>query len=453
MKSMTLFKHVNNSLNPYRWAISVLAAVLISGLFAGVTLESRLDTDKKMAESLAPYLSTLVESSDRPELLRVLQSIGEATKSDVILAQDGMVFASSRSLEELDRAFVKPKTFFRFFDIDFGNNEIVTTTNIKNSSQSMGDSKVYIISPLLPSMKSSLGIFLGVFVASILISLFSARQMRKAIKKALRPMDQLHAEIEGMITDNHLDSEPIQIRELEEIRNTVRSTKTALDNAKDQLAESKAKKLSSDAYKRLIHDLHNPVSALRQMASLAHDETQDLETQNEAANSISRLADQILSQVTSAKKNLEQEPIALRDLNLVDCIREGVRQVQTLENTKSISVSFQDEEITVPHDPLLLKRAIINLLENGIEAANSLVRVSVLKNDNNTIIKVCDDGAGMDESKVPVYLQGRGQSGKANRQAFGLSSTNHIVRSHGGKLIYRKSDLGGSSFEIRLGGI
>lgn len=451
MKSMTLFKHVNNSLNPYRWAISVLAAVLISGLFAGVTLESRLDTDKKMAESLAPYLSTLVESSDRPELLRVLQSIAEATKSDVILTQDEMVFASSRSLEELDRAFVKPKTFFRFFDIDFGNNEIVTTTNIKNASQSMGDSKVYIISPLLPSMKSSLGIFLGVFVASILISLFSARQMRKAIKKALRPMDQLHAEIEGMITDNHLDSEPIQIRELEEIRNTVRSTKTALDNAKDQLAESKAKKLSSDAYKRLIHDLHNPVSALRQMASLAHDETQDLETQNEAANSIPRLADQILSQVTSAKKNLEQEPIALRDLNLVDCIREGVRQVQTLEYTKSISVSFQDEEITVPHDPLLLKRAIVNLLENGIEAANSLVRVSVLKNDNSTIIKVCDDGAGMDESKVPVYLQGRGQSGKANRQAFGLSSTNHIVRSHGGKLIYRKSDLGGSSFEIRLG--
>lgn len=451
MKSMTLFKHVNNSLNPYRWAISVLAAVLISGLFAGVTLESRLDTDKKMAESLAPYLSTLVESSDRPELLRVLQSIAEAAKSDVILTQDGMVFASSRSLEELDRAFVKPKTFFRFFDIDFGNNEIVTTTNIKNSSQSMGDSKVYIISPLLPSMKSSLGIFLGVFVASILISFFSARQMRKAIKKALRPMDQLHAEIEGMVTDNHLDSEPIQIRELEEIRNTVRSTKTALDNAKDQLAESKAKKLSSDAYKRLIHDLHNPVSALRQMASLAHDETQDLETQNEAANSIPRLADQILSQVTSAKKNLEQEPIALRDLNLVDCIREGIQQVQTLENTKSISVSFQDEEITVPHDPLLLKRAIVNLLENGIEAANSLVRVSVLKNDNSTIIKVCDDGAGMDESKVPVYLQGRGQSGKANRQAFGLSSTNHIVRSHGGKLIYRKSDLGGSSFEIRLG--
>ena len=162
-------------------------------------------------------------------------------------------------------------------------------------------------------MESTLGNFLGAFVASILISLFSARQMRKAIKKALRPMDQLHAEIEGMITDGHLESEPIQIRELEEIRNTVRSTKTALDNAKDQLAETKAKKLSSDAYKRLIHDLHNPVSALRQMASLAHDETQDLETQTEAANSIPRLPDQVLSHITSAKKNLVEVSIAVSD--------------------------------------------------------------------------------------------------------------------------------------------
>lgn len=451
MKSISLFKHVNASLNPYRWAISILAAVLISALFAGITLESRLDTDKKMAESLAPYLATLVESSDRPELLRVLQSIAESTKSDVVLTQDELVFASTRSLEELDRKFVKPKTFLRFFDIDFGNNEIITTTNVKRLNQSFGDSKVYIISPLLPSMKSTLAIFIGVFVASILVSLFSARQMRRAIKKALRPMDQLHAEIEGMITDTYAESEPIQIRELEEIRNTVQSTKTALENAKDQLAETKAKKLSSDAYKRLIHDLHNPVSALRQMASLAHDESQDLETQTEAANSIPRLADQILSQVTSAKKNLEQEPIALRDLNIVDCIKDGIRQVQALEKAKSISASFQDEHLTVPHDPLLLKRAIVNLLENGLEAASSQVRVSVLKSDNNTIIKICDDGNGMDETMVPVYLQGRGQSGKANRQAFGLSSTNHIVRSHGGKLIYRKSDLGGSSFEIRLG--
>lgn len=445
MKSVSLFKHVNASLNPYRWAISLVVAVLISGMFAVITLVDRLDSDRKMAKSLSPYLATLVESSDRPELLRVLHSVSESTHSELVLVQDGLVLATSGDVTELDSPFIKPKTKLHLYDMDFGKDEIITSTAIRDG---VG---IYILSPLLPSLKSTVGIFLAVFIASILISLFSARQMRRAIKTALRPMDQLHAEIKGLVSDDEQNSTPIQIRELEEIRNTVHLTKVALENAKDQLAENKAKKLSSDAYKRLIHDLHNPVSALRQMATLANDEAQDNETKIEATSAVTRLADQILSQVTAAKKTLEEEPIALRELNIIECVQDGVRQVQSLGVKKSIVASFASEPLNVPHDPTLLKRAIVNLLENGVEAAKSQVRISIVKNNNQALIRVCDDGVGMDENKVSVYLQGRGQSGKANRQAFGLSSTNHIVRSHGGKLIYKRSDLGGASFEIRLG--
>lgn len=451
MKSVSLFRHVNSSLNPYRWAISLVAAILVSGLFAIILLGSRLDTDRKIAQTLSPYLATLVESSDRPEILRVLQSIAETTHSDAVLVQDGNVLASNRSLEELDRPFVKPKTNFRFFDIDFGKNEIITNAEVKRSEQSSLNADVFIISPLLPSLIGTLGIFTVVFVASIFIALFSSHQMRKAIKKSIRPLDQLHAEIKGLVDENEIESDPIQIRELEEIRSTVRSTKVALENAKDKLAESKAKRLSADSYKRLIHDLHNPVAALRQMAKISNDEAMDVETRHEASISIPRIADQILSQVTAAKKNLEEEPVALRELNIIESVQDGVRQVQSLGSNKNITINFDSELINVPHDPSLLKRAIVNLIENGVEAAKSQVRVSVLKKDSHAFIRVCDDGDGMDEDKISIYLQGRGQSGKANRQAFGLSSTNHIVRSHGGKLIYRKSDLGGSSFEIRLG--
>lgn len=445
MKSVSLFKHVNQSLNPYRWAISVLVAVLISGLFAAITLVDRLDSDRRMAKSLSPYLSTLLESSDRPELLRVLQSVSDSIGSELVLIQDGLIFATSGDVSELDRPFTKPKSRLRFFDMDFGKDEVITTTPISDTAY------VYVLSPLLPSLVNTVGIFAVVFLLSILISLFSARQMRRAIKTALHPMNQLHAEIKGILSRTDENSAPIQIRELEEIRSTVQSTKVALENAKDQLAETKAKKLSSDAYKRLIHDLHNPVAALRQMANLANDEAQDNETKMEATTAVTRLADQILSQVTAAKKNLEEEPIALRELNIVDCIQDGVRQVQSLGGEKSIIAEFDSEVLNVPHDPALLKRAIVNLLENGVSAAKSQVRISLVKNNNQTAIRVCDDGTGMDEDKVSVYLQGRGQSGKANRQAFGLSSTNHIVRSHGGKLIYKRSDLGGASFEIRLG--
>ena len=66
------------------------------------------------------------------------------------------------------------------------------------------------------------------------------------------------------------------------------------------------------------------------------------------------------------------------------------------------------------------------------------------------LIRVSDDGDGMDEGAVSLFLQGRGRSCKADRDAIGLSSANHIVRTHGGKIVYRKSPLGGAAFEIRL---
>lgn len=451
MKPITLFEHVNNSLNPYRWAISIVVAVVISVLFAAVSLVNRLDSDKQIVAALSPYLATLVEASDRPEMLRIVQSIAESKESDVIVTQDDLVIATSRGFDELDRLFQKPASNFSLFGHFISGSEVITLKEVRRPSHPSLEAYIYVLSPLLPSIQNTLTVFALTFISSILISFFSAAQMRKAIKKAIRPLGQLHGEIKGMTEENTSESNPIHIKELEEIRHTVSATKVDLENAKDRLAEVKAKKLSSDSYKRLIHDLHNPVAALRQMSKIANNDSLDEETKEEARNSIPRLVDQILNQVTSAKRNLEEEPVSLRELNVLDCVKESINQIMAVNAKKDISINCESDSLNVPHDPSLLKRAIINLLENGVEAAQTKVRVSILKNNENALIRICDDGPGMDENQIPLYLQGRGQSGKANRQAFGLSSTNHIVRSHGGKLIYRKSDLGGSSFEIRLG--
>ena len=451
INTISFFRHVNNSLNPYRWVISLVAASLISLFFAGLSLGNRIDSDRQMLSALSPYLATLVESSDRPELLRVVQSVSEAKKADVVLVQDGNVLATNKSIADLDMPFVMPKINFHFFDTDFSPTQIISSLEVRRSGYPSLNASLYIMTPLMPSIRNTVSVFAITFFVSILVSIFSARQTRKAIKKTLKPLDQLHSDIKGLVTEADIVSEPIYIREFEEIRHTVNQTKIDLDNAKDRLAEEKAKKLSAESFKCLIHDLHNPVAVLRQRARLANDPLLDSETRAEAAASIPKIADQILYQVTAAKKNLEEEAVSLREANIVTCIEESIAQVNALSLRKSIVSTISEGSVIVAHDPALLKRALINLLENGVEAANSIVRVSILQSENTAMIKVCDDGPGMDEMKIPIYFQGRGQSGKANRQAFGLSSTNHIVRSHGGKLIYRKSDLGGSCFEIRLG--
>ena len=104
-------------------------------------------------------------------------------------------------------------------------------------------------------------------------------------------------------------------------------------------------------------------------------------------------------------------------------------------------------------DPDKLREIFNNLVSNAIESASHSVLVEVLKDNENVSIKVSDDGKGLSQEEVSLHLQGRGKSTKAERMGIGLSSANHIVRSHGGKIIYKQSSMGGACFEIQLQGV
>lgn len=451
VNTVSFYHYVEKILNPYKWGLSLVASVMMAGFFSFVVVKGQIDSDRQILSALSPYVATLAESSDRPEILRVLENAAKVSASKIVLVKDGHIFGTSGLVDELDIVFQKPIVDFQIFDVLISKGQIVSSIKAKRQNGFAGDSELYVFTMLAPIVQSTLGIFVATFIVCILLALVSSLQMKRAIRKALKPLNQLHHEIENLSVFEATFSEPIKVQELEMIRQTLHSAKIDLENAKDRLAEEKAQKMSAEAFKRLIHDLHNPVAALRTMVKLAFDPSMNSEDKAEIFENLPRIADQILGQVTSAKKNLEEEPIALREIDVLTTVYDSVRQVSVLSPEKRIVTELSCEELLVAHDPSLLKRALVNLLENAVVAAESLVRVSVQKDTTGTFIRVCDDGSGMDESLIPLYLQGRLQSGKANRQAFGLSSTNHIVRSHGGKLIYRKSNLGGSSFEIRLG--
>lgn len=452
------FKHVNESMATYRWFAAITVSFLIAISFAMITLNYQIKSDQEIFESLSPYLATLVESSDRPEMIRVMNSTAKTRQSDFLLIKDGKILSSTRNISELDTNYVFPKATFQFLGSDFLLSEakLIFNKQVKSGMINSEDVFFTIVSPLRPILIKTIVVFLLVFSFSISVSFVSTIKTKKAIKTALAPLEQLNSEIKelGVGLDNGNVSKQIPIMELENIRQTVVKTKIELENANDRLAEIKAKKLNADSYKRLIHDLHNPVSALKQMTKIIDDPSLETEDKESVVTSIVRLSDQILNQITAARKNLSDEPLTLRELDIRDCINDCISQnIISMNKSKKLVSEIPLEQVVAAHDPVLLKRAITNLIENAIEASTSLVKVSLTKSDKFISINISDDGPGIKEENIPVYFQGRGNSSKANRQAFGLSSTNHIVRTHGGKLIYKLSDLGGANFEIRLGAI
>jgi signal transduction histidine kinase len=78
------------------------------------------------------------------------------------------------------------------------------------------------------------------------------------------------------------------------------------------------------------------------------------------------------------------------------------------------------------------------------------LEIEVERTPSFVAIRVSDDGSGIDQDDIGLLLQGRIASKDSERPGYGLPSANHIARLHGGRLVYRKSALGGACFEIRV---
>jgi signal transduction histidine kinase len=404
-----------------------------------------------LLNALSPHLSTLVESQDRPEILRVLESVVENRDLNLLVVQNGQILASTRGLAEMDQPYRSEKSI-RVLGLKVSGENVLSETDVRRHDAPELGAKLISLTPLKPLVKNTLLIGLVTLLMGIALSAIAANETEKAIRRALKPLETLEKAIHSIThaMPSHLPE--LEIEELESIRKTILKAHSELENAKESLAQEKAKKLSAEAYRRLIHDLHNPVAALRQMLKVATSASTSENDRDEAIQSMPRIADQILNQVTAAKSDLENDPVALRELDIRKCVEDSVNDIKSslAPNGKAPSLTLPEAPVMVAHDPSLLQRAIRNLIENGIEACRQQVSICLENIGGIATVSVSDDGHGIENGDATIFLQGRGKSKKGNRQALGLVSTNHIVRTHGGKLIYKKAKLGGASFEIKL---
>jgi two-component system, NtrC family, nitrogen regulation sensor histidine kinase NtrY len=119
-------------------------------------------------------------------------------------------------------------------------------------------------------------------------------------------------------------------------------------------------------------------------------------------------------------------------------------------------------ELTASHDPAVtkvnidgeqMKRALINLVENAIEAMGGQGRVDISTSLDGRHHRVClevrDTGAGIppqvrDKLFLPYFTTKKGGSG------LGLAIVNRIVADHGGHISVRDNTPRGSIFAIEL---
>jgi heavy metal sensor kinase len=214
------------------------------------------------------------------------------------------------------------------------------------------------------------------------------------------------------------------------------------------------------------HELRTPVAilcgeadvALSQASRSPEDYRASLDILRAEAKRLKHIVEDLF---TLARADAGQYPLTPTDFYLDELVTECTRSVRTLAAAKQITLRCDtSKEMPIRADEALLRRMIVNLLDNAIKYTPPGGNVSVTWDvqDSQYRITVTDTGQG-----IPSELQSRiferfFRVDKARSRSendgggagLGLSISRWIVQAHAGQLELTRSDTGGSTFTVLL---
>jgi nitrogen fixation/metabolism regulation signal transduction histidine kinase len=173
-----------------------------------------------------------------------------------------------------------------------------------------------------------------------------------------------------------------------------------------------------------------------------------------AAEVIARRSAGLMSFVDRYRRLAELPEPQLKALPLKELFLDLDRLATTYAKGREVSYRSVVEplDLTVRADRDLLQQALINLVKNAIEAVaatpNPRVEVLCRGTENQILIEVSDNGAGLPESE-PEQIFTPFFTTKPDGSGIGLALARQVVVAHGGELGMRRLSPG-TTFALRL---
>ncbi len=211
----------------------------------------------------------------------------------------------------------------------------------------------------------------------------------------------------------------------------------------------------------LSHELRNPLAPIKNSLELlklrdtSQDVREELETIEHQFDHMAKLLDDLLDVTRFTQDKIEIAPHTIELRRLVD---RALKSTDALLRTADITLhyTYPSSAIQVWADETRIEQAISNLMSNATKYTPSggSIWVDILKEGETAVIKVRDNGAGIDPDDLPhifeMYYQGRNRN-HASGLGIGLLLVQRIIALHGGTIEARSEGRGhGSEFIITL---
>ena len=278
-------------------------------------------------------------------------------------------------------------------------------------------------------------------------------------RKSLAPVVAMSSQA-GRIGAENLHERLAVQNERDELGHLARSFNGLLN----RLSESfdRQRRFMADA----SHELRTPVAILRgesevalsQQARSTEEYRESLDVIHHEAERLTRIVEDLF---TLTRADAGQYPLQLSDFYLDELVAECVHSARTLAQAKKISLTFDGApESPIHADESLLRRMLLNLLDNAIKYTPDFGRVTVScqSDGKEYAVSIADTGCGIPAELRPRIFERFFRADKARSHSekngggagLGLAISRWIAEAHCGRLELSHSGSTGSTFSAYI---
>ena len=272
------------------------------------------------------------------------------------------------------------------------------------------------------------------------------------VNSTLRPLRKLEADLLGReATDLRplTGSIPAEVVQLVEAFNRFTGRlRQQLDGMRDFIADA-------------AHQMRTPLASLKAEIDLAQRQPGVSAVQGETYARLTETIDQASGRVNQLLAHAfvahRSELIELQPVDLSLLLPDSLRDIAPLALRGGMELSFDGAatDALVAADPILLREAVRNLIDNALNHGRPGGRIAVrLTSDpdapGEVMIEVADDGPGIAPERRAAVTERFNRPAGNSGSGLGLAIVRRVAKAHGGELTLGESELGGLAARLSL---
>ena len=273
------------------------------------------------------------------------------------------------------------------------------------------------------------------------------------VRRSLRPVQQM-SERASLITSQNLHERLPVANKNDELGNLATVFNALLDRLDRSFEQQR--RFMADA----SHELRTPLAIVRGESEVAiskdtrtaADYQESLAIVHDESKRLTRIVEDLF---TLARADAGNFAANFSDVYLDEIAAECVHSIRTLAEKQNIKIVITTEETPVKADESLLRRLVLNLLDNAVKYNNEVGKITVEVKDHHLLVTNTGPEIPLDE-RSEIFerfyradrSRGRQDASSTSGAGLGLSISKWIAELHGATLELTRSHDGENTFVV-----